>query len=228
VPILREGHAVGTINVHRTEAGPFPERQIALLKTFADQAVIAIENVRLFKELEARNRDLTETLEQQTATGEILRVISSSPTDVQPVFDTIVRSAVRLCDGLFGAVNMFDGEMVQRPVATHNYTSAALATVERMYPMRPSRQQLTGRAILGRAPAHLPDVLDDPDYTPDVALAGGWRGALCVPMLREGNPIGAILVTRARAGPFSDRQIELLETFARQAVIAIDNVRLFK
>jgi PAS domain S-box-containing protein len=228
VPLLREGVAIGVIAMRRGEVLPFTDRQVTLLQTFADQAVIAIENVRLFKELEARNRDLTETLEQQTATGEILRVISSSPTDVQPVFDTIVRSAVRLCDGLFGAVNMFDGEMVQRTVATHNYTPAALLTVERMYPMRPSRQQLTGRAILGRAPAHLPDVLDDPDYAPDVALAGGWRGALCVPMLREGNPIGTILVTRAQAGPFSDRQIELLETFARQAVIAIDNVRLFR
>jgi GAF domain-containing protein len=179
----------------------------------------------------ARGREfekrLAEALEQQTATSEILRVISSSRTDVQPVFDTIVRSAVRLCDGLFGAVSMFDGEMVLRPAATYNYTPAAMAVVQRMYPIRPSRQQISGRAILSRTVAHMPDVLNDPEYTPDVALAGGWRGALAVPMLREGQPIGAILVTRAEAGPFSDQQIDLLKTFADQAVIAIENVRLF-
>jgi len=179
----------------------------------------------------ARGREfekrLAEALEQQTATSEILRVISSSRTDVQPVFDTIVRSAVRLCDGLFGAVSMFDGEMVLRPAATYNYTPAAMAVVQRMYPIRPSRQQISGRAILSRTVAHMPDVLNDPEYTPDVALAGGWRGALAVPMLREGQPIGAILVTRAEAGPFSDQQIDLVKTFADQAVIAIENVRLF-
>ena len=227
-PMLRDGELIGVIGVGRPEPGPFPDTQIELLKTFADQAVIAIENVRLFRELEARNRDLTETLEQQTATGEILRVISSSPTDIQPVLDTIVQSAVRLCDGLYGAVNMFDGEMIQRTAASHNYTPEALAVVERMYPMRPSRRQLTGRAILSRAFAHLPDVLNDPEYAPDIALAGGWRSALAAPMLREGHPIGTILVTRTQTGPFSDRQIELLKTFADQAVIAIENVRLFK
>ena len=139
-------------------------------------------------------------------------MISGSPTDVQPVFDTIVRSAVRLCDGLFGAVNMFDGEMVHRTAASHNYTPDALAAVERLYPMRPSRQQLTGRAILTRAVAHLPDVLDDPEYVTAIALAGGWRSGLAAPLLREGHPIGTILVTRAQAGPFSERQIELLQT----------------
>ena len=227
-PMLRDGEPIGVIGVGRPEPGSFPDTQIELLRTFADQAVIAIENVRLFRELEAKNRDLTETLEQQTATGEILRVISSSPTDIQPVLDTIVQSAVRLCDGLYGAVNMFDGEMILRTAASHNYTPEALAVVERMYPMRPSRRQLTGRAILSRAFAHLPDVLNDPEYAPDIALAGGWRSALAAPMLREGHPIGTILVTRTQAGPFSDRQIELLKTFADQAVIAIENVRLFK
>ncbi len=227
VPMVRGGTSIGAITVARAEVSPFSDKQVELLKTFADQAVIAIENVRLFTELEARNRDLTEALEQQTATGEILRVISSSPTDVQPVFDTIVRSAVRLCDGLFGAVNMFDGEMVHRTTAHHNYTPAALAAVERLYPMRPTRQQLTGRAILTRAVAHLPDVLEDSEYLGDIALAGGWRSGLAAPLLREGHPIGTILVTRAQAGPFSERQIELLKTFADQAVIAIENVRLF-
>ncbi len=227
-PLMREGEPLGVIALFRAEVKPFSDKQLRLLKIFADQAVIAIENVRLFTELQARNHELTEALEQQTATSEILRVISSSPTDIQPVFDTIVRSAVRLSDGLFGSVNMFDGEMVQRPVAYHNYTPDALAAVERMYPMRPSHQQLTGRAILSRTVAHLSDVLTDPEYAPDIALAGGWRGAVAVPMLREGHPIGTVLVTRAQAGPFSDRQIALLQTFADQAVIAIENVRLFK
>src|SRR5262249_29363218 len=122
VPLLHEGVALGVIRISRTEIRPFTDNQIALLQTFADQAVIAIENVRLFKELEARNRALTESLDQQTATSEILRVISRSQTDVQPVFDTIVRSAVRLCDGLFSALYQFDGERLDL-VAEHNYTA---------------------------------------------------------------------------------------------------------
>ena len=147
------------------------------------------------RELEQR---LTEAEAQQAATSEVLRVIASSPADVQPVFDMIVRSAVRLCDGLFGAVNMFDGEMV-RPAALHNYTPEALAAVHRMYPMRPSRQQLTGRAILAGTVAHVPDLLKDAEHTQDVALALGWRAGLAVPMLRDTHPIGAILVTRVEA-----------------------------
>src|SRR5262249_29601814 len=161
--------AIGTILIRRMEVRPFSEKQIKLLETFADQAVIAVENVRLFTELEARNRDLTEALEQQTATSEILKVISSSPTDVQPVFDTIVQRAVRLCDGLFGAVCMVDGELIQRPAAFYNYTPEAMAAVQRIYPMPPSRRQMIGRAILSRRPEHLPDALDDPDYDPSVA-----------------------------------------------------------
>src|SRR5262249_2837258 len=124
------------------------------------------------------SRALRETLEQQTATSEILRVIASSPTDVQPVFDTIVRSAVRLCGGLYGAVNMFDGEMTLYPSANYNSTPQAMAAVQRTYPARPSRQQLIGRAVLSRTAAQIPDVLNDPEYAPDIALAGGWRSAL--------------------------------------------------
>ena len=172
-------------------------------------------------------RKLTEAREQQTATSEILRVISSSPTDVQPVFDTIVRSAVRLCDGVIGAVNTFDGELTH-VAALYNYTPEALAAVQRMYPMRPGRQQLTGRAILSRTIVHVPDVLSDPEYAPDIALAGGWRGGLAVPMIRNEAVIGVILVMRAQVGPFSQEQIELLKTFADQAVIAIENARLFE
>jgi signal transduction histidine kinase/putative methionine-R-sulfoxide reductase with GAF domain len=227
VPMLREGVLIGVFGLQRYEVRPFTDKQIELVTTFADQAVIAIENVRLFKELEGRNRDLTESLEQKTATSEILRVISSSPTDVQPVFDTIARSAVRLCGGIFGAVFRFDGELVHL-VAHHNFTPGVLDLLGRMYPMRPSREQATGRAILSGAVAHLPDVVADPEYRQEVACQGGWRSMISVPMFRERTTVGAIWVARAQAGPFPDNQIELLKTFADQAVIAIENVRLFK
>jgi signal transduction histidine kinase/CheY-like chemotaxis protein len=226
-PMLRDGRPVGAIGVGRPEPGPFSDKLVQLLQTFADQAVIAIENVRLFRELEARNTELTESLEQQTATGEILRVISSSPTDVQPVFDAIVRSAVRLCDGLFSALFRYDGELIDQ-VAQHNFTPEGLAEVRRIYPTRPSRGLGSTRAILERAVVHIPDVEADPDYAHlELTRAVGLRSGLYVPMLRDGEPIGVIMVARAEAGPFSESQIELLKTFADQAVIAIENVRLF-
>jgi len=172
-------------------------------------------------------RELDDARQQQAATSEILRVISSSPADAQPVFDSIVRSAVKLCDGIIGAVLRFDGELIHS-VALHNYTAKALAIAQRLYPMRPSRGQLTGRAVLTRQIIHVPDVLSDSEYMPDIALAGGWRGGLAVPMIRNETVIGVILVMRAQASPFSQEQIELLKTFADQAAIAIENVRLFK
>jgi len=228
VPMLREGRAVGAINVCRREPGRFSDAEVELLQTFADQAVIAIENVRLFKELEARNRNLTEALEQQTATAEILRVISQSQTDVQPVFDTIVRSAVRLCDGLFSGLLQFDGELLHH-VAHHNYTPEALEELHRIFPMRPSRALGSSRAILERAVVHIPDMELDPEYQHQtLSRATGFRSGLFVPMLREGAPIGVIAVGRAEPGLFSDNEIELLKTFADQAVIAVENVRLFK
>jgi GAF domain-containing protein len=221
VPMLREGAAIGAIAVARAEPEPFSEQEIVLLQTFADQAVIAIENVRLFSELEGRNRDLT-------ATSEILRVISSSPTDVQPVFDTIVRSAVRLCDGLFSALYQFDGDLIHL-VAQHNWTPEALEAAHRVFPARPSWAMGTGRAILGRAVVHIPDVEVDTEYQLQaLSRAIGHRSGIWVPMLREGTPIGVIVVARAEPGPFSDNEIELLKTFADQAVIAVENVRLFK
>jgi len=171
-------------------------------------------------------KELAEARRQQAATSEILRVIASSPADAQPVFDTIARSAANLCDGIVGAVLTFDGELIHS-AALHNYTPEALATTRRLYPMRPGRQQLSGRAILSRAIVHLPDVLSDPEYAPEVALAGGWRAGLAVPMIRNATVIGVIIVARAQAGP-SQEHIELLKTFADQAVIAIENVRLFE
>jgi two-component system, NtrC family, sensor kinase len=206
--------------------------QISLVQTFADQAVIAIENVRLFTELQEKNRALTtahaqvtEALEQQTATSEILRVISRSPSDAQPVFDTILRSAVRLCDAVMSNVQLFDGELMHW-VAQQNIRSEAMDSIRRLYPMRPDRSQTASRAILTRSVAHLPDVLDDREYRRELALSGGWRSVLSVPMIREGDPIGAITVARHQPGAFSETQIALLQTFADQAVIAIENARL--
>jgi len=180
------------------------------------------------RELEDSNRDLTEALEQQTATSEILRVISSSPTDVQPVYEAIVQSGVRLCEGLFGALYRFDGEAISL-VAHHNLSAEGLEALERMFPSGASRETWAGRAILDRSVIHIPDVMSDPEYRlVGVARAIGYRSALAVPMLREGLAIGAIRISRAEPQPFSDSQIALVKTFADQAVIAIENVRLFK
>jgi GAF domain-containing protein len=227
MPLFRTGVPIGALFLRRREVRPFSAKEIALLATFADQAVIAIENVRLFKELEGRNRELSEALEQQTATAEILRVISQSQTDVQPVFDAIVQSAVRLCDGLFSSLFQFDGEMLH-PGAAYNYTPEALAELHRVFPARPTRTFGVGRAILERASVLIPDVEADADYQQHaLSRAIGWRSGLFVPMLREGVPIGVIMVSRAEPGPFPDNKVAVLQTFADQAVIAIENVRLF-
>jgi len=232
VPMLRAGELLGVIVITRPEVRLFTDGQIALMETFADQAAIAIENARLFTELQEKNQALTvahaqvtEALEQQTATAEILRVISRSPTDVQPVFDTIIQSAVRLCGARIGALYRFDGELLHL-AAHHNFGPNVLATLLRLYPMRPNRETASGRAILGRAVAELPDVLADPEFRHEIAIAGDWRSMLAVPMLREGDPIGAIVINRSEPGAFPESQIALLQTFADQAVIAIENVRL--
>jgi two-component system, NtrC family, sensor kinase len=225
-PLLRDGIAIGVIFVRRTEARPFSDTQIELLKTFADQAVIAIENVRLFEELQARNADLAEALEQQTTTSEILRVISSSPTDLQPVFDAIAREAVRLCGAAYSVVGRYDGELIHLAAYHHVRTEGVQAIRER-FPLRPSRAITTSRAILEGAVVHLPDVLEDPEYDKSIAAGIQNRSTLAVPMLRHGEPIGAVSVGRLEPRPFTDKQIALLQTFADQAVIAIENVRLF-
>jgi two-component system, NtrC family, sensor kinase len=223
VPMVRGDIALGLIAVTRAAPTPFSERQVELLRTFADQAVIAIENVRLFKELELRNLDLTTALERQTATGEILRVISSSPTDEKPVFDAIARSSVRLCAAAFAVVASFDGELLYFVAGEHVDTEGRQALAE-VYPMRPDRGQLAGRAILDRTVIHVTDVRVDPEY---VGASLGNRATLSVPMLRTGAPIGTITIARFEPVAFTDQQIELLKTFADQAVIAIENVRLF-
>ncbi len=227
VPMLREGRPIGAIGVARTEPAMFSERQIALLKTFADQAVIAIENTRLFNELESRNRDLTEALEQQTATSEILQVISQSQRDVQPVFETIAASALRLCDGRFAGVWTYDGELVHL-AALVGFTEDEVDAVRQAFPSPPGRGGFANRAILTRAAVHVPDLREDSEYlNRTIADTVGYRSVLFVPMLREGRPIGTVGVSRAEPGLFSERQVAMLQTFADQAVIAIENTRLF-
>jgi signal transduction histidine kinase len=227
-PLLREGTPLGVIIISGgSEVHPFSAKQIALLETFANQAVIAIENVRLFQELEARNSELTESLEQQTATSEILRVISQSPTDVQPVFDVIAQRAVNLSDAEVGAVSRFDGAVLQL-AALHGVTREGVEAVRAVFPTRLDTETLAARAFRARAVIHVEDVLADPRYqAKNAARAGGWRGALAVPMFRGTEVIGVIFVGRSTARLFTDSQIELLKTFADQAVIAVENVRLF-
>jgi GAF domain-containing protein len=221
VPMFREGSPIGAIAVARAEPGPFSPKQIELLQTFANQAVIAIENVRLFNETK-------EALEQQTATSEILRVISSSPTDVQPVFDAIVVSAARLCRGVFSGVFRMDGEMLDL-AGSYNVPAEFVERFRRMLPARPHRGLLAMRAVLDRVVVQSPDLETDAEFrNQEMTQALGMRSMVGVPMLRDGAAIGAITVGRRVAGPFLPSQIELLETFADQAVIAIENVRLFQ
>src|SRR5262249_43125818 len=179
------------------------------------------------RELADANRGLTEALEQQTATSEILRVISSSPTDVQPVFDAIAREAMRLCRGSYSVVGRYDGELAHLAAYEHVRPEGVQAMKE-LFPLRPSRATTTSRAILDRAVVHVPDVLEDPDYDRSIAFGIESRVTLAVPMRLNGEPIGTISVGRLEPHPFSQTQIALLQTFADQAVIAIENVRLFK
>ena len=227
VPMLRDGRVVGAVAVGRLELRPFSDKEIALLQTFAHQAVMALDNVRLFSELQARNADLSEALERQTATAEILRVISRTQADVQPVFEAIAASSVRLCEAAFGTVNVYDGSQVM--LAAHsNIPAAELEVIRtRVFPFRPDRTTASGRAILDGATVHIHDVQADPDYVPAIHELARYRTVLTVPMIRDGTPIGTITLWRSEVRPFTAAQVSLLETFADQAVIAIENVRLF-
>jgi GAF domain-containing protein len=228
VPLRRDGRAIGSIGVWRSVVKPFTDAQVGLLSTFADQAVIAIENVRLFTALEARNRDLTVALERQTATSEILRVISQSQTDVQPVFDTIVDAVLRLAGAASANVFTYDGTLVHL-AAMANLNPAYGDLLRPAFPRPPDRGYAVTRAILARDVVTIRDVLADAEYgNAPQSLVGGFRSVLAVPLLRNDEPIGAMVVGHPEPGPFPDEQVELLQAFADQAVIAIENVRLFR
>jgi GAF domain-containing protein len=219
VPLLREGAPFGAFTLMRTTAHPFTDKQIELVTTFADQAVIAIENMRLLNELR-------ESLQQQTATADVLKVISRSTFDLQTVLDTLTASAARLCDADFAFIFQRFGDLFHL-AATHGF-SGDFIEYQKQNPIPLGRGSLTGRTALERKMVHIPDVLQDPEYTwtKSIELAQ-YRTMLGIPLLREGVPIGVIALLRRAVRPFTDKQIELVTTFADQAVIAIENVRLF-
>ena len=227
VPLVRENEGIGTITLRRLEVNPFSDKQIKLLQTFADQAVIAIGNVRLFEEVQARTRDLTESLQQQTATADVLKVISRSAFDLQPVLDTIVETASRLCAAEYAFIYKLQDDGKYHMSANHGADQLFLKyAVE--HPLTPGRGSLVGRTALERKTVHMPDCLADPEYMAlEYQSVGHYRSNLGVPLLREGVPIGVIILMRALVMPFTARQIELVTTFADQAVIAIENVSLF-
>ena len=224
VPLLKENELIGAISIYRQEVRPFTDKQIALVQSFASQAVIAIENTRLLNELRMRTDDLTESLEQQTATSEVLKVISRSAFDLQPAFDAIAENAVRLCEAERAFIFRFDGQVL-RAVAYYNVGPEVRDFVDRN-PIAPGRHSISARAALERRTVHVADVQADPDYAYAVRDRDLIRTILAVPMLKGGDLIGIITIYRLEVKPFTDKQVALVETFAAQAVIAIENTRL--
>jgi signal transduction histidine kinase len=224
VPLLREGVPIGIIVLMRRTVRPFTEKQIELATTFADQAVIAIENVRLFDEVQARTRELSESLEQQTATAEVLRVVSSSPGELEPVFQTMLANAVRICEASFGNLLLYDGDAF-RHVALHNAPQAWAAEQQRD-PIAPRRSaRFLYRVADTKQIGHVADIAAESPDEPIAKIAGA-RTLLIVPMLKENELIGVIAIYRQEVRAFNDKQIELIKSFANQAVIAIENTRL--
>jgi len=227
VPLIREGRALGCILIRRTEVKPFEHKDVTLLTTFADQAAIAIENVRLFEAEQQRTRELSESLDQQTATAEVLKIIGRSTFDLQSVLDTLVESAARLCDADMASINRQTGEKY-RQVASYGY-SPEFNEFMAQHPIPARRGSIAGRAADERQVVHVADVQSDPEYDfQEAAKFAGLHTMLGVPLLREGSPIGVIALSRTSVRPFTEKQIELATTFADQAVIAIENVRLLE
>jgi GAF domain-containing protein len=218
VPMLKEGEVVGGIAIYRTEVRPFTEKQIELVKNFASQAVIAIENTRLLNELR-------ESLQQQTATADVLKVISRTAFELQPIFDTLVENAVRLCEAERAFLFRFDGKLL-RSAASYNVSPELREFVDKN-PIAPGRHSISARAALERRTVHVPDIQVDPEYAYAVRDERPIRTTLAVPMLKGDDLVGTITIYRLELKPFTDKQIALVETFADQAVIAIENVRLF-
>ena len=224
VPLLREGSTIGVFALTRDVVAPFNGKQIELAATFADQAVIAIENARLLNDLHQRTDDLAESLEQQTATAEVLEVINRSAFDLQAVFETVAESSARLCGADRAFIFRFDGELL-RVVATFNVAPEFRAWVEQN-PIRPGRHSGTARVALERRTIHIFDVLADPEYSYGAKDVEAIRTILGVPILKGDDLLGVIMIFRLEVRPFTDKQITLVETFADQAAIAIENVRL--
>ena len=232
VPLLSDGAPIGVITLVRTAVMPFTEKQIDLVKTFADQAVIAIENVRLFEAEQERTRELTESLQQQTATADVLKVISRSTFDLQTVLDTLVELATRLCNADYTWLFQREGEYF-RWVAGFGLATDVHARMRDLMATNQvpvNRGSITGRVALEARAIYVPDVLADPEYTLSLALEtqkiGGYRAALGVPLLRQGEVVGVIFIAKTVPQPFTAKQIELATTFADQAVIAIENTRV--
>jgi signal transduction histidine kinase len=226
VPLLHESNPIGAITVARAHAGHFPERQIALLQAFADQAVIAIRNVRLFDEVQARTEELSESLQQQTATADVLKVISRSTFDLKTVLQTLVESIARLCEADMTAIRRPEGSAFLH-VASHG-SPTEYDEYMQSHPVELGRGTVAGRVLLEGKPVHIADVQADLEYTMiGASKRAGFHTTLGVPLLREGTPIGVIILARKKVQPFTEKQIELATTFADQAVIAIENVRLF-
>src|SRR5262249_13892291 len=230
VPMLREGVPIGALVLARFDVRPFTDKQIDLVSTFADQAVIAIENVRLFDEVQARTRELSESLGQQTATSEVLQVISSSPGQLEPVFQAMLENATRICEAKFGTPYLCEGDAF-RLAAMHNPPPEFAEERRREPVFRISPATALSRATKTRQPLQIADVEAEPAYHSDPRLAAlvklaGYRTLLCVPMVKEDETIGVISIYRQEVRPFSEKQIELVSNFAKQAVIAIENTRL--
>jgi GAF domain-containing protein len=227
VPLLREGTPIGVLLLARSSVRPFTQKQIALVETFADQAVIAMENVRLFDEVQTRTRDLTESLQQQTATADVLKVISRSAFDLQTVLSALIESAAHLCSADQGAITReIDGTFFRSATYGHK---AEFSDYIREAPVQLDRSSVAGRALVEGRIIHIPDVQADSEYTFSPGLdLGEFRTVIGVPMLREGVPIGVLALSRKEVLPFTEKQIELVTTFADQAAIAIENVRLFE